>query len=67
MDPVFEGRTGYWCIDVDLPGFGASPRVPGIDGSAAMVNFVLRLIDEVAGDGPLLLVGDPGPRTLHGP
>ena len=58
VDPVFEGRTGYRRIHVDLPGFGASPRVPGIDGSAAMVDFVLRLIDEVAGDGPLLLVGE---------
>jgi pimeloyl-ACP methyl ester carboxylesterase len=58
VDPVFAGRTGYRRIHVDLPGFGASPRVPGIDSSAAMVDFVLRLIDEVAGDGPLLLVGE---------
>ena len=29
VDPVFEGRTGYRRIHVDLPGFGASPRVPG--------------------------------------
>ena len=32
--------------------------MPGIDSSAAMVDFVLRLIDEVAGDVPLLLVGE---------
>jgi pimeloyl-ACP methyl ester carboxylesterase len=55
---VFEARAGYRRIHVDLPGFGASPSVPGIDGSAAMVDFVLQLIDEVAGDGPLLLVGE---------
>lgn len=58
VDPVFAGRTGYRRIHVDLPGFGASPRVPGIDSSGEMVDFVLRLIDEVAGDGPLLLVGE---------
>ena len=32
--------------------------MPGIDSSGEMVDFVLRLIDEVAGDGPLLLVGE---------
>jgi pimeloyl-ACP methyl ester carboxylesterase len=58
VDPVFARRSGYRRIHVDLPGFGASPRVPGIDGSAAMVDFVLRLIEEVASDAPLLLVGE---------
>ena len=58
VDPVFEKRGGYRRIHVDLPGFGASPRVPSIDSSAAMVEFVLRLIDVVVGDGPILLVGE---------
>ena len=58
VDPVFEKRGGYRRIHVDLPGFGSSPRVPSIDSSAAMVEFVLRLIDVVVGDGPILLVGE---------
>ena len=58
VDPVFERRTGYRRIHADLPGFGATPRVPGIASSGEMADFVLRLIDEVAGDGPLLLVGE---------
>jgi pimeloyl-ACP methyl ester carboxylesterase len=59
FDPAFEGRTiGYRRIHVDLPGFGASPRAPGIDSSASMLDFVLQLIDEVVRVGPFLIVGE---------
>ena len=58
VDPVFENRTGYQRIHVDLPGFGASPGAPEIDSSASMVDFVLRLIEQVVGSDPLLVVGE---------
>ena len=58
VDPVFARRSGYRRIHVDLPGFGASPSVPEIDSSVAMVDFVERLIDELIGDAPFLVVGE---------
>ena len=57
VGPVFERRPGYRRLHVDLPGFGASPADPSIDGSDAAVDFVLELIDAVIGDAPFLLVG----------
>jgi pimeloyl-ACP methyl ester carboxylesterase len=54
---VFERRSGYRRLHVDLPGFGASPADPSIDSSDAAVDFVLELIDEVIGDERFLLVG----------
>jgi pimeloyl-ACP methyl ester carboxylesterase len=58
LGPVFARRTGYRRIHVDLPGFGASPPVHSIDGSDAMLDFVLALIDEIVGDERLLIVGE---------
>ncbi len=58
LGPVFARRTGYRRIHVDLPGFGASAPIVSIDGSDAMLDFVLALIDEVVGDERLLIVGE---------
>ena len=58
VGPVFERRPGFRRIHVDLPGFGASPAHPAIDSSDAMVDFVLRLIDALIGDAPMLLVAE---------
>jgi pimeloyl-ACP methyl ester carboxylesterase len=58
VGPVFERRTGYRRIHVDLPGFGASPAVPEIASSDAMVDFVLRLIDQLIADTPFVMVGE---------
>jgi pimeloyl-ACP methyl ester carboxylesterase len=58
LGPLFEGRTGYRRIHIDLPGFGASPWVPTIVSSDAMVDFVLTVIDEMVGSEPLLIVGE---------
>ncbi len=57
VGPVFERRSGYRRLHVDLPGFGASPADPSIDSSGAAVDFVLELIDAVIGDERFLLVG----------
>lgn len=58
LGPVFEQRTGYRRIHVDLPGFGASPAAPAIASSDAMVEFVMSLIDEMVGTERFLLVGE---------
>jgi pimeloyl-ACP methyl ester carboxylesterase len=59
VEPVFaRRRVGYRRIHVDLPGFGASPRAPGIDSSAAMLDFVLQLVDDMIGADPFLIFGE---------
>jgi len=58
VGPVFDRGPGYRRLHVDLPGFGESPPDPAIDGSAAMVDYVLELIDVVIGQEPFLLVGE---------
>ena len=58
LEPCFARRPGYRRLYVDLPGFGASPAQPGIGSSDAMLDFVLRLIDETVGESALLIVGE---------
>lgn len=57
LEPVFAGRTGYRRLYPDLPGMGRTPAPPHIDGNDAVVELLLGLVDAVAGDRAVLLVG----------
>ena len=57
VDPVFARRPGYRRLHVDLPGYGGVAADPTALGSDGMLAIVLELIDGLAGDEPVILVG----------
>lgn len=58
LDEAFEAAPGRWRrYYLDLPGFGASPAGPEIDGSLAVADAVSAWIDEEIGAAPFALVG----------
>jgi pimeloyl-ACP methyl ester carboxylesterase len=57
MEPAFAGTDGYRRIYPDLPGQGKTPAPPSIRRADDVLDALLGLVDDVAGDGPLLVVG----------
>jgi pimeloyl-ACP methyl ester carboxylesterase len=57
IDPAFAGTEGYRRIYPDLPGQGASPAPESVRSADDVLDALLDLIDDVAGDGPILVVG----------
>ena len=57
LDPIVARRTGYRRLHLDLPGYGASPGNVAIHGSDGMLEVVLDLLDALAGEEPVILVG----------
>jgi len=57
FEPWFAERPGYRRIYVDLPGFGASPASPAVNGSDDVVDVVERLLDQVQPGRQLLVIG----------
>jgi pimeloyl-ACP methyl ester carboxylesterase len=57
LEPLFADRPGYRRVYPDLPGMGRTPAPAAIDGTDAVVELLLGLIDAVVGEEALLLVG----------
>jgi pimeloyl-ACP methyl ester carboxylesterase len=57
LEPLFADRRGYRRIYPDLPGMGRTPAPETIDGTDAVVELLLGLVDAVVGEQALLLVG----------
>ncbi|HLF90474.1 MAG TPA: alpha/beta fold hydrolase, partial [Anaerolineales bacterium] len=46
----------FYCIAVDLPGYGKSPRLPERTTISGYVEILADLLEEIS-DGPVVLVG----------
>ncbi len=59
MESVFEGKDDQWQrIYFDLPGMGQTPGIPWVDGSDAMLDFILAFIDTVLPGKNFLVAGE---------
>jgi len=58
MEPLFEKRSGWKRIYIDLPGMGQSDPQPSIQNSDDMLEAVLRLLDELIADQPFIICGN---------
>jgi pimeloyl-ACP methyl ester carboxylesterase len=57
LEPLFADRPGYRRIYPDLPGMGRTPAPETIDGTDAVLELLLGLVDAVIGEEALLVVG----------
>ncbi|MCY7735957.1 alpha/beta fold hydrolase [Bacillus safensis] len=57
LEPVFENRSGWKRIYIDLPGMGRSKPHPSIQNSDDMLEAILRLLDEVIPDEQFIVCG----------
>lgn len=57
LDDLFDESGGWRRFYLDLPGMGASPAGPEIDGSEAVVRAVREFVLDQAGDQAFALVG----------
>jgi pimeloyl-ACP methyl ester carboxylesterase len=58
MEPIFEHRSGWQRIHLDLPGMGKTPGKKWITNSDQMLDVVLDFIDQVIPDQRFVLAGD---------
>ena len=57
LEPLFEERTGYRRIYVDLPGMGETPAPEVLDSNDAVLDLLLGFADDVVRDDEFLIVG----------
>ena len=57
FEPIFEARTGFQRIYVDLPGMGLSHGGSWICSNDDVLAVMLAFVDEVVGERPFLLIG----------
>jgi pimeloyl-ACP methyl ester carboxylesterase len=57
MEPMFEKRSGWKRIYIDLPGMGQSEPPSSIQNSDDMLEAVLRLLEELIPDEPFAVCG----------
>ena len=58
MEPLFEKRSGWKRIYIDLPGMGQSEAQPSILNSDDILEAILRLLDEVIPGQPFIICGN---------
>ncbi|MET4562630.1 pimeloyl-ACP methyl ester carboxylesterase [Lysinibacillus parviboronicapiens] len=58
MEPIFDERTGWRRIYIDLPGKGRTKDYKAIRHSDGMLQAVIDFIDAVIPNQPYLLVGE---------
>src|SRR5262249_48445150 len=57
LEPLFEERSGYRRIYVDLPGMGETLAPETLDSNDAVLDLLLGVGDDVVGDDEFLVVG----------
>ncbi|MEU3570433.1 alpha/beta hydrolase [Kitasatospora sp. NPDC036755] len=57
LEPAFADRPGWRRLYLDLPGHGASPRLPGPTSAGALAEAVHGWIEERVGRRPFAVVG----------
>jgi pimeloyl-ACP methyl ester carboxylesterase len=57
IDPAFAQTSGYRRIYPDLPGHGRTPAPESIRSADDVLRALLDLLDDLAGDEPLLVAG----------
>ncbi|MGK4585399.1 alpha/beta fold hydrolase [Kitasatospora sp. HPMI-4] len=57
LEPVFADRPGWRRLYPDLPGHGASPRLPHRTSATALAEAVFEWIDATVGEQPFAVVG----------
>ncbi|HWD46934.1 MAG TPA: alpha/beta hydrolase [Actinomycetota bacterium] len=57
LEPLFADRPGYRRLYPDLPGMGRTPAPDRVDGTDAVLEVLLGLVDAVVGEERLLVVG----------
>ncbi|MGG0669700.1 alpha/beta hydrolase [Lederbergia citrisecunda] len=58
MEPLFEKRSGWKRIYIDLPGMGQSKSHPSIKNSDDILEAVVRLLDEIIPGQPFVVCGN---------
>ena len=58
MEPLFEKRSGWKRIYIDLPGMGHSNSHTSIRNSDDMLDSVLRLLDSIIPGKPIIVCGN---------
>ncbi len=58
MEPVFEKRSGWQRIYIDLPGMGRSKPQPSIQNSDDMLDAVLHCLQNMIPDEPFIVCGN---------
>ena len=67
MEPLFERRSGWRRIYLDLPGMGRSPGPEWLVSNDQMLDVVSDFIDAVAPDQPIVIAGHSyGARLARG-
>lgn len=58
MEPLFEVRSGWKRIYIDLPGMGQSTAIPSIQNSHDILESILQLLDEIIPGQPFVICGN---------
>jgi len=57
LEPLFDERSGYRRIYVDLPGMGETPAPEALDSNDAVLDLLIGVADDVFGDDEFVVVG----------